>query len=284
MILKERISKGSSTGFTVLIGLILAVGWRLRGYELITAERGIGYVCGIIGFVLMSVLLLYPLRKRVRALEIIGGVKTWFRIHMLLGVIGPVFILYHCNFQLGSFNSNVALFSMVIVSVSGIFGRYFYARIHHGLYGQRATLVELRRQLEGQKEELSPQLDLVPGLREKLFAYSDRVIDPPKTLGESVRRRALTDLQVLRVKWAAGRIARRSLEEISDKHHWSDKRLRQMVRQMRRKSDQLIRQTRKVAEFGFYERLFVMWHIFHIPLVYMLFIAAVIHIIAVHLY
>ena len=282
--IKERVRKGSSTGFAILTVLIIAVGWRLRGYELITAERGVGYVCGIIGFVLMSILLLYPLRKRVRALEMIGGVKTWFRIHMLLGIIGPVFILYHCNFQVGSFNSNVALFSMVIVSVSGIFGRFFYARIHHGLYGQRATLVDLRRQLEEQKEELSPQLDLVPGLREKLFAYSDRVIDPPRTLGESIRRRALTDWQVLRVKWTASRLAQRSLAESSAKHHWSDKRLRQMNWQMRRKSDQLIRQTRKVAEFGFYERLFVLWHIFHIPLVYMLIIAAVIHIVAVHLY
>ncbi|MCA9403493.1 MAG: transcriptional regulator, partial [Candidatus Omnitrophica bacterium] len=87
--IKERVRKGSSTGFAILTVLIIAVGWRLRGYELITAERGVGYVCGIIGFVLMSILLLYPLRKRVRALEMIGGVKTWFRIHMLLGIIGP---------------------------------------------------------------------------------------------------------------------------------------------------------------------------------------------------
>ncbi len=63
---------------------------------------------------------------------------------MMMGIIGPVCILIHCGFSLGATNSNIALFSMLTVAGSGIFGRYFYSKIHHGLYGRKATLAELQ--------------------------------------------------------------------------------------------------------------------------------------------
>lgn len=280
----DRTARFAPAAFALLVIAVIMTGWRLRDYHLVTAERGMGYVFGIVGFSLMSMLMLYPLRKRVRWLALIGDVKTWFRIHMLLGVIGPVFILFHCNFQLGSFNSNVALFSMLVVSSSGIFGRYFYSRIHHGLYGQRATLLDLRAELEEQKEELAPQLDLIPGMRDTLYSFSDKVIKPPRSLMEGIRNRASIDWKFFRLRRSVKRMVQHYLRTFSTEHHWSRSRRHKMKKQMLRKANQVMRQTRKVAEFGFYERLFVLWHIFHIPLVYMLFIAAVIHIVAVHLY
>ena len=42
--------------------------------------------------------------------------------------------------------------------------------------------------------------------------------------------------------------------------------------------------TRRVAEFQGYERLFSLWHALHIPLIFMLIIAALIHVIAVNVY
>jgi hypothetical protein len=39
-----------------------------------------------------------------------------------------------------------------------------------------------------------------------------------------------------------------------------------------------------VAQFGTYEKLFSLWHIFHIPLVYMLVFTGVWHVISVHKY
>ena len=41
---------------------------------------------------------------------------------------------------------------------------------------------------------------------------------------------------------------------------------------------------RRVAEFGFYERVLGLWHALHVPLCVILFLAAVVHVIAVHLY
>jgi hypothetical protein len=42
--------------------------------------------------------------------------------------------------------------------------------------------------------------------------------------------------------------------------------------------------TRRVAEFQAYERLFSLWHALHLPLIFMLIVAAVVHIVAVHVY
>jgi hypothetical protein len=41
---------------------------------------------------------------------------------------------------------------------------------------------------------------------------------------------------------------------------------------------------RRVAEFGAYEQLFSLWHAFHLPLCILLFSAAAVHVIAVHMY
>jgi hypothetical protein len=45
-----------------------------------------------------------------------------------------------------------------------------------------------------------------------------------------------------------------------------------------------IRAVQQVAQFGAYERLFSMWHVLHVPFLYMLVLSAIAHVIAVHMY
>jgi hypothetical protein len=45
-----------------------------------------------------------------------------------------------------------------------------------------------------------------------------------------------------------------------------------------------LRLVRAAAQFETYERLFSLWHVLHIPFVYMLAASAVVHVIAVHMY
>ena len=90
--------------FATLAGFLLT-----RRYELVDPEYGAGYWLGIVGAALMAILLLYPLRKRLRVLHGLGSTRHWFRMHMIFGVLGPILILYHSNFTSGSLNSNVAM-------------------------------------------------------------------------------------------------------------------------------------------------------------------------------
>lgn len=270
--------------FTISVCSVLFAGWRLRSYELITPEQGAGFLFGILGTVCMGILLIYPLRKRVRGLESLGSLKGWFRFHMILGIVGPVFILFHCNFQLGSLNSNVALFSMLIVSISGIMGRYIYSRIHHGLYGQRAGFLELKQSFEQAREGAELQFSLIPGIPEALDAYSKEVLVTSSNLLQSTWRLLTVRLASWKVLSQVKNITARYLETYAVQHHWVSNRKRRMQKQIERKTWRFVNQALKVSEFNFYERLFALWHMLHLPLVFILVFAIIVHVIAVNRY
>jgi len=157
--------------FSVVVTAMLVYGWDTRDDSFLSAADGWGYKLGIIGGSLMTLLLFYPLRKRLRFMQSWGSIKHWFRIHMLFGVIGPVLILFHSNFHLGSTNSNVALICMLLVAGSGLIGRFLYTRIHFGLYGHRATLEELRKDLQVTRSNLGAHTKLSPRIIEYMKSY-----------------------------------------------------------------------------------------------------------------
>jgi hypothetical protein len=106
--------------------------WRSAGFTppSTTSRRNPvhGYALGIAGGSAMLLLLLYPARKRVPRLAFLGSTRRWFQIHMVLGIAGPLLVLFHSNFTLGATNSNVALFCHARRSGQRVFGRYFYAQ------------------------------------------------------------------------------------------------------------------------------------------------------------
>jgi hypothetical protein len=146
-----------------LIGIwvtgLLVFGWINRSNKSINPENGWGYALGIIGGSMMLLLLFYPFRKRIKFLRNTGSVGFWFRFHMLLGLLGPIAVLYHARFSWGALNSAVALNAMLIVAGSGLIGRFFYARVHRGYSGRklevRALLNEMH-ELETSMERLGP--------------------------------------------------------------------------------------------------------------------------------
>ena len=100
----------------------------------------------------------------------------WFRLHMVLGIIGPALIVMHCNFRLGSLNSNVALFAMLTVVASGIIGRYIYARIHRGLYGRKADVREFLVDAERWKQLLGAESGHWRAIADELTQFEQRVL------------------------------------------------------------------------------------------------------------
>ena len=158
--------------FGIVIVAVIAIGWLNRDEGHLTPESGIGYWLGILGSSLMLLLLLYPLRKRMQFLGVIGTVTFWFRAHMILGVVGPVLILLHANFRLGSINSNVALMAMLVVATSGIVGRYLYGKIHLGLYGRKAVVQEILADADALKGVIGADLPVADRVIAQLNAFA----------------------------------------------------------------------------------------------------------------
>jgi len=261
---------------------LLFWGYRFPTEQYLTPQAGAGYAFGILGGSAMLLLLIYPLRKRVRALAFLGTTKRWFQAHMALGVIGPVLVLFHANFSLGATNSNVALACMLIVSGSGLFGRYFYSRIHHGLHGRKANLAELRAYAD-KLRWVTCNVDFLPGLVGRIETEEQRIVARCErapllarplvgAVGVLLARRRLRHYVTgaLRASTATPRqpgAHRRTLKGVA----------RQYI-------DHRLAATRRVVEFGAFERLFSLWHALHLPLFVMLLVAGIAHVVAVHVY
>jgi hypothetical protein len=271
--------------FAVAVVAVLWISWLDREDSGLTPENGTGYWLGIVGGGFMVLLLLYPLRKRTKSLGWLGTVTFWFRTHMILGILGPVLILVHTNFRVGSINSNVALAATLIVATSGIVGRYLYSKIHLGLYGRKAVVHEILADADALTEQIAAAAGLPVANRvvAQLNAFAD--------LGTK-RRSVLSGLLLLPViSWRArlvrGRLiadARQAIEVEGKRRGWSRKVRRRQLAGVTDLVKLLVAAVKKAAVFGVYERLFGYWHILHLPLFYLLVLAAAIHIYAAHFF
>jgi hypothetical protein len=273
-----------SLTFSIATVVILWIGWRDRNDAGLTPESGIGYWLGIAGSVLMLLLLLYPLRKRMRSLRVIGSVPFWFRAHMILGVFGPVMILWHANFTLGSINSNVALIAMLVVAASGIFGRYLYSKIHVGLYGRKAVVREILADAEALKRVVGAS----PLVADRVVAQ----LNDFARFGTFASKGILAGFVLLPVISWRGAVLRmrlvadaRRVIALEGKRFGRSRWVR--CQQLADVADLVtlhVAAVKKAAAFAFYERLFRLWHVFHVPLFFLLVIAAIIHIFAAHFF
>lgn len=255
---------------TLGCGALLAWGWSLRDELYWSAERGLGYSLGIVGLVCLVALLGYSVRKRHRSLRSAGALAPWFRIHMLLGILGPTAILFHANFRLGSINSAVALISMLGVAGSGYAGRFVYSRIHRGLFGERRVLAELTRDAEEGFGAVDRVAEQVPELGAEFVGHERWALERNPSVSASWRRfvavrrrgRALERRAVAALR-RADRDPGRFLEAALAEH---------------------LEALARVAQFSAWERLFSLWHAIHLPLCVVLFAAAAVHVLAVHMF
>lgn len=231
----------------------------------------------------MLALLLYPLRKRVRWMRSWLSVAVWFRLHMILGIVGPVLVVMHSNFETKSLNASVALYSMLIVSISGIVGRYIYGRIHRGLYGGKIEARELISEAQSFREGLGVNLHAaawsrsLADLEREALAHANGFFD---AIGRSfvLNKHATHSERTLRQDFEV-ELSERALRE-----GWSNRERAQELRWGRTRIRQYHEAIRRVGGLAINDRLFAAWHVLHFPLFLMLILTALIHVVAVHLY
>jgi hypothetical protein len=270
--------------FTVAVVLALWIGWLNRDDNGLTPVSGAGYWLGIAGSGLMLLLLLYPLRKRVRSLRALGTVAFWFDAHMILGVLGPVLVLWHANFRLGSINCSVALVTMLVVAVSGIIGRYLHSKIHLRMHGRKAEAQEV----QADADELRGFIGTDPHVADRVIAQ----LNDFAQLGTAAPKGVLGGLVLLSVIGWRGSVVRmrliahaRQVIAVEGRRRGRSQRVQgQQLAGVTKFVTQHIGAAKKAATFAFYERLFRLWHIFHVPLFVLLVIVAVIHVFASHFF
>ena len=267
-----------------VIAIILAT-WAFSQLKLFTAESNTGYWLGVAGGVGMLLLFTYPMRKHLRFMKNWGSGKIWFVVHMVLGIAGPTLILLHSTFRIGSINAGVALLSMAVVAISGVVGRFLYVRIHRDMHGERLSLAELRQSLGNDGERMGTRLRFAPQVVDTLNRFEATWL---------VQGRPAV-LQMLRIalwlpfaRWRASRECRREIRirllAVATQERWSRKDFRSRLRTARSAVDEYLDRIQRLAQFAAWERLFSLWHVAHVPFVYLMVISAIVHVVAVHAY
>jgi hypothetical protein len=270
--------------FAALTTVVLVWGAHAHLERYITPQRGLGYKLGIIGGSMMLSLLLYSARKRLPGYKFLGSVPAWFQVHMVLGVLGPVLVLFHANFSLGATNSNVALCCMLLVSGSGIVGRYFYVRLHVQLNDREQTLEELQLTADKLRSQHS-SIALIPDLIGRLERAENRLLNTERGLFRGFLYALTIGIRAKILRWALHRIVRRSLRNAPDaKSPHIARHIKRLEDVTVQYIDRRLAAGRRVLEFRLYTQLFSFWHLLHLPLFITLIIASTVHVVAVSIY
>lgn len=269
--------------FLIVLGIVLAVasGYRGFGYYLLpTAEKfhhplhnelkpsGFwGHAFGFIGTFIILLNFLYSLRKRYDFGERLGDLRYWLEFHMFVGFVGPILIIYHSTLKFQGIIATVSFFSMSIVVLSGIIGRYIYGKVPHRLNGTLMTLSELDKLNQELTQKLREQLQDAETLLKKcdrLAAVEDFEQKRGLRLLVTVVWHDFLDLKT--------RLSGREhfpLEGVDPK---AAKELRKLLRRK-------ITLTRRLALYDVLRRLLATWSFVHRKLAWVMFITLTVHVV-----
>jgi hypothetical protein len=279
-----RLSLSKDVLVYLLITMLVLLTWKVTRMGLFEAGDDTGYWIGVAGGCMMLLLFSYPLRKHFSFARNWGRVKWWFLVHMILGVGGPVLILLHSTFRVGSLNAAVALYSMVIVALSGVVGRFLYARVNRGLRSEQASLQDLQTRAGLAQEDARSRLAFAPLVEEKLAAFEQNEINAEPNWFTYTRQVMWLPIQQWMTYRHCALELQRVLNSLALRGKWSGKDLVRRKKHAKKLVDQYLNAVTRVAQYKAYERLFSLWHVAHIPFVYLLVISAVVHVVAVHAY
>ncbi len=112
-------------------------------YNLLKPTGFIGHGLGIFGTLLIVVGLFgYMARKRLKIFSNMGMLSYWLEAHIFLCTLGTVLVLFHTTFKFGGLIS-VGFWSLAIVWISGVVGRFLYINIPRNIHGRELSLSEM---------------------------------------------------------------------------------------------------------------------------------------------
>lgn len=279
-------TRGPGSGIPLFILLaipVLVTAWGLPYYVAPLAQRlrhplhallkssgPVGLAFGVLALTLFLFMWLYPLRKAWKALAWTGPVGRWLDVHIVMGLSVPVIAAVHAGWRFDGL-IGLGMLSMVIVSLSGIVGRYLYIHIPRDRAGlelsleavggeRRALLTRLAIATGRTPQELerSLALDPRPYARSGLLRALARLVADDMTRWQTIRR--------LRREWSRSHESRPALDKTA---------LASALRLARRE----LAYTQQLRALEATRRLFAWWHVAHRPFALTALLAVLVHVV-----
>jgi hypothetical protein len=251
----------------------LALGERLRSpwHPWLKPSGWIGQSAGLLAFAMFLFLWLYPLRKRLRSAAFLGPVPSWLDAHIVAGALMPLAGAIHAGFR---FTGLIGLgyFSMLVVAASGVVGRYLYIRIPRGRAGLELSREQVAAERRGILGELVESTALEPR----------RILDLLRPVPVEARGGVpAVLLRMLRDDLDRRRAIRRLARECAASGRRLDGAKLQRVAALARREMALAQQIRLLDATN---RVFRLWHVFHLPFAITAFAAVTIHVLVAILF
>jgi hypothetical protein len=270
--------------YAFLIALIWGT-WKITQLKLFAPGDDFGYWLGVVGGSMMALLLIYSIRKHLPFARKLGDIKIWLWVHMSLGIFGPTLIVLHSAYSLRSLNAAAAFYSMLIVAISGIIGRFILLRIRVGLANRTEDLKLLKEHASGNDlERVRSRLGFVPNTKSMLEAFEKAALNDQNGWFEDIRRVTILPIQKIQLHRNCVADIAIAMRRKSDKKGWNEETYQRRLKRHVDLVDDYATAVVRMSQFMVWNRLFALWHVAHIPFVYLLSVTALIHIYAVHIY
>jgi hypothetical protein len=228
----------------------------------------VGQAAGVVAFLALAFLWLYPVRKRYPSLAWTGSLARWLDVHIVVGLAVPLLAVIHASWRFDGL-IGLGFWALMVVWLSGLIGRYLYLRIPRSKSGLELTIEEINASRSALLEQIASDTTLDVGTVKRILergTKSSARWGPLATIArfgsDDVNRwRAC---RALRASCGAGRsIDRRALGRA----------LRLARREMAL--------TQQVRMLDATQRIFRYWHIAHRPFALTALAAVVIHVVVV---
>lgn len=222
-------------------------------YDWFKASGPYGHGLGILGTLLMVVgVFLYITAKKWGYLERVIRLKYLLEFHIFLCTLGPIMILFHTTFKFGGIVS-IAFWSMVMVVLSGVVGRYIYLQIPRTISGRELSLKEIESNREEALHSIAEKVS--PSILEKAKQYDS----------------SLSGLK----GWASGRAHLSEMRKLMKSEGLSGGTISSTLQNIRTEM-QLHRRIRRLATM---QKLFKYWHVAHRPFAVIMLIIVTVHVV-----
>jgi len=270
----------SAFGFIVFVLTAAWFSWDEQ-YSIV-GDADSAYNYGLVGGLMMLTILVYALRKRIRAMSRIGDIRYWYYFHFILGIVGPVLIILHTSFGIRSINGGVALFAMLIVVFSGFIGRYIYTRASYGLRTHEQDLQVMQKHIsDGVLQSKLPALQQVES---HIKVFTGHALRAPAGVEDIVKCIFTMSLQASLVYQRINKELTRTMSNLARAERWSATELKARLSQERDLLRGHLTAAAKIGKFQAFEKLAGRWRMLHVPLLYLLVLSGLAHVLAVHMY
>ncbi len=265
---------GVATGVAPVDAWVSALG---AGLADIRFGSGLRFWLGVMGATMMALLLLYPWRKVIGSRRFVGTVGGWFQIHIVFGIAGPVAILYHCNFGLGAFNANVALWSMLAVVLSGFAGHIIYAKVSAAFYDGRQRAADERDAIAAVLVRLKGPATHTQALLDAFDLFDTRQLAPR----QSLRGHAAIRLRFHQQSTNLSNAVQAFVAQVSHSGQIDADDLEVVRDVLGKQLSDYARRVRRTRRRALAEQIAARWRLFHMPLFLIMVVAASLHVVAV---